>query len=291
MTRKGILLAGGSGKRLYPATCAVSKQLMPIFDKPMIYYPLSTLMLARIREILIISTPRDLPQFQNLLGDGTQWGLSLSYAIQPQPEGIAQAFLIGENFLNENCSAMVLGDNIFHGHQLPTLLATASAQITGATVLAYPVRHPERYGVVSFDAQGKALRIEEKPAQPQSRYAVTGLYFYDADVVDFAHSLKPSKRGELEISEINQRYLERGQLQVERLGRGFAWLDAGTHESMLEAANFIATLEHRQGVKVACPEEVAWRHGWIDDEQLQRLAEPLSCSGYGGYLLDLLKQA
>ena len=290
MTRKGIILAGGSGTRLHPATLAISKQLLPVFDKPMIYYPLSTLMLAGIRDVLIISTPQDTPRFQQLLGDGSQWGLNLQYAVQPSPDGLAQAFLIGEEFIGNHPSALVLGDNIFHGHDFPHLLASAMARTDGASVFAYHVHDPERYGVAEFDSQGKVLSLEEKPEQPKSSYAVTGLYFYDNRVVGLAKTLKPSTRGELEITDLNLLYLEQGRLNVEIMGRGYAWLDTGTHESLLDASQFIATLENRQGLKVACPEEIAYRQGWIAAEQLQALAQPLTKNGYGQYLLRILKE-
>ena len=290
MARKGIILAGGSGTRLYPVTKVVSKQLLPIYDKPMIYYPLTTLMQAGIRDILIISTPQDLPRFEQLLGDGSDWGIHLSFAVQPSPDGLAQAFIIGKNFIGRDQSALILGDNIFYGTDLPDKLAAAHANTQGATIFAYHMTEPQRYGVLGFDASGKPNSLEEKPEKPKSNYAVTGLYFYDNQVIDIAAALKPSARGELEISDVNRTYMERNQLTVQTLGRGYAWLDTGTHESLIEASNFIETIEHRQGLKVACPEETAFHQGFIDAAQLEKLAAPLLKSAYGQYLIKLLKE-
>lgn len=289
-TRKGIILAGGSGTRLHPATLSVSKQLLPVYDKPMVYYPLATLMLAGIRDILLISTPQDTPRFEQLLGDGSQWGLNIRYAVQPSPDGLAQAFIIGAEFVGCAPSTLVLGDNIYYGHDFEALLRNAGTRVDGASIFAYHVHDPERYGVAEFDKEGKVLSLEEKPAQPKSNYAVTGLYFYDNQVIDMARDLKPSKRGELEITDLNRLYLEEGKLNVEIMGRGYAWLDTGTHDSLLQASQFIATLEQRQGLKVACPEEIAWRQGWIDSAQVEHLAQPLLKNGYGQYLLRIVSE-
>jgi len=289
VNRRGIILAGGSGSRLWPVTRAVSKQLLPVYDKPMIYYPLSILMLAGIREVLIISTPEDTPRFESLLGDGRDWGIELSYAIQPSPDGLAQAFILGAEFVGKSPSALILGDNLFYGHSLSDLLESAANRTEGASVFAYPVHDPERYGVVSFDSSGKVEDLQEKPENPKSRYAVTGLYFYDENVVDIARTIKPSPRGELEITDVNKRYLEEGKLSVEIMSRGMAWLDTGTHDSLLEASSFIATIEKRQGMRVCCPEEIAWRKNWIDDDTLLKLAAPMSKNGYGQYLQQLLE--
>lgn len=291
MNRKGIILAGGSGTRLYPSTQVVSKQLLPVYDKPMIYYPLSTLMHAGIREILVISTPQDTPRFKELFGDGSQWGLDIQFAVQPSPDGLAQAFLIGESFIGDSPSALILGDNIYYGHSMHSLLSSASNQTSGATVFAYHVNEPNRYGVVEFDKQGKAISLEEKPKEPKSNYAVTGLYFYDNDVVDLAKQLSPSARGELEITDLNRMYLDRGDLTVERMGRGYAWLDTGTHESLLQAHHFVQTIEQRQGLKIACPEEIAYRRGWVTENGVLTIAERMKSNEYGQYLLRVLKES
>ncbi|TDJ30893.1 MAG: glucose-1-phosphate thymidylyltransferase [Gammaproteobacteria bacterium] len=291
MNRKGIILAGGSGTRLYPATLVISKQLLPVFDKPMVYYPLSTLMLAGIREILVISTPHDISQYEELLGDGSKWGLEIQYAVQPSPDGLAQAFIIGESFINDAPSALVLGDNIFYGHSFQELLSSANARKAGATIFAYHVQNPERYGVAEFNNQGQVLSLEEKPVQPKSNYAITGLYFYDNKVIDYAKQIQPSGRGELEITDLNRIYLEQGALSVKLMGRGYAWLDTGTHESLIEAHQFVQTIENRQGLKIACPEEIAFNQNWIDSSQIKKLAAPMIKSGYGQYLMKVIKEA
>ena len=291
MKRKGIILAGGSGTRLYPATQVISKQLLPVFDKPMVYYPLSTLMLANIREILVISTPHDISQYEELLGDGSKWGLEIQYAVQPSPDGLAQAFIIGESFINDAPSALVLGDNIFYGHSFQELLSSANARKAGATIFAYHVQNPERYGVAEFNNQGQVLSLEEKPVQPKSNYAITGLYFYDNKVIDYAKQIQPSGRGELEITDLNRIYLEQGALSVKLMGRGYAWLDTGTHESLIEAHQFVQTIENRQGLKIACPEEIAFNQNWIDSSQIKKLAAPMIKSGYGQYLMQVIKEA
>lgn len=291
MNRKGIILAGGSGTRLYPATLVISKQLLPVFDKPMVYYPLSTLMLAGIREILVISTPHDIPLYEELLGDGSKWGLEIQYAVQPSPDGLAQAFIIGESFINDAPSALVLGDNIFYGHSFQELLSSANARKAGATIFAYHVQNPERYGVAEFNNQGQVLSLEEKPVQPKSNYAITGLYFYDNKVIDYAKQIQPSGRGELEITDLNRIYLEQGALSVKLMGRGYAWLDTGTHESLIEAHQFVQTIENRQGLKIACPEEIAFNQNWIDSSQIKKLAAPMIKSGYGQYLMQVIKES
>jgi len=291
MNRKGIILAGGSGTRLYPATLVISKQLLPVFDKPMVYYPLSTLMLAGIREILVISTPHDISQYEELLGDGSKWGLEIQYAVQPSPDGLAQAFIIGESFINDAPSALVLGDNIFYGHSFQELLSSANARKAGATIFAYHVQNPERYGVAEFNNQGQVLSLEEKPVKPKSNYAITGLYFYDNKVIDYAKQIQPSGRGELEITDLNRIYLEQGALSVKLMGRGYAWLDTGTHESLIEAHQFVQTIENRQGLKIACPEEIAFNQNWIDSSQIKKLAAPMIKSGYGQYLMQVIKEA